>query len=322
MSTLGGVINQFNAAGELTHLLTLEGLPKEQIVHILDTAKQFVSVTDPSREVKKVPLLRGKSVFNLFFENSTRTRTTFEIAAKRLSADVINLDISTSSAAKGESLLDTIDNLVVMQADIFVVRHGVSRAPIEIAQHVPSHVHVVNAGDGSHQHPTQGLLDMYTMRHFKQDFRGLKVAIVGDIVHSRVAKSNIHALTTLGCEEIRVIGPESLLPSNLDLLGVKVFHGMEEGLKGVDVVMTLRIQKERMEAGQVPEGDAFFKQYGLTPTRLALAKPDAIVMHPGPMNRGVEIDSAVADGPQSVILNQVTFGIAVRMAVMSIVAGN
>jgi aspartate carbamoyltransferase catalytic subunit len=315
-------VNQFNAAGELTHLLTLEGLPQEQILHILDTAKQFVSVTDPAREVKKVPLLRGKSVFNLVFENSTRTRTTFEIAAKRLSADVINLDISTSSAAKGESLLDTIDNLVAMQADIFVVRHGVSRAPIEIANHVPSHVHVINAGDGSHQHPTQGLLDMYTMRHFKQDFRSLKVAIVGDIVHSRVAKSNISALRTLGCTDIRAIGPESLLPSDLDMLGVKVFHSMEEGLRGVDVVMTLRIQKERMEVGQVPEGDAFFKQYGLTPARLALAKPDAIVMHPGPMNRGVEIDSVVADGPQSVILNQVTFGIAVRMAVMSIVAGN
>ena len=316
------LVNQFNSAGELTHLLTLEGLPKEQILHILDTAQQFVSITDPAREVKKVPLLRGKSVFNLFFENSTRTRTTFEIAAKRLSADVINLDISTSSTAKGESLLDTIDNLVAMQADIFVVRHSVSKAPIEIANHVPAHVHVVNAGDGSHQHPTQGLLDMYTMRHFKQSFKGLKVAIVGDIVHSRVAKSNIHALTTLGCEDIRAIGPESLLPSDLNMLGVKVFHSMEEGLKDVDVVMTLRIQKERMEAGQVPEGDAFFKQYGLTSTRLALAKSDAIVMHPGPMNRGVEIDSIVADGPQSVILNQVTFGIAVRMAVMSIVAGN
>jgi aspartate carbamoyltransferase catalytic subunit len=316
------LVNQFNSAGELTHLLTLEGLPKDQILHILDTAKQFVSVTDPAREVRKVPLLRGKSVFNLFFENSTRTRTTFEIAAKRLSADVINLDISTSSTAKGESLLDTIDNLVAMQADIFVVRHNVSKAPIEIANHVPAHVHVVNAGDGSHQHPTQGLLDMYTMRHFKQQFKGLKVAIIGDIVHSRVAKSNIHALTTLGCEEIRAIGPESLLPSDLNMLGVKVYHSMEEGLKDVDVVMTLRIQKERMEVGQVPEGDAFFKQYGLTPARLALAKSDAIVMHPGPMNRGVEIDSAVADGPQSVILNQVTFGIAVRMAVMSIVAAN
>jgi aspartate carbamoyltransferase catalytic subunit len=321
-NAVGSLVNQFNSAGELRHLLTLEGLPKEHILHILDTAQQFVSVTDPSREVRKVPLLRGKSVFNLFFENSTRTRTTFEIAAKRLSADVINLDISTSSTAKGESLLDTIDNLVAMQADIFVVRHNVSKAPIEIANHVPAHVHVVNAGDGSHQHPTQGLLDMYTMRHFKQDFRGLKVAIVGDIVHSRVAKSNIHALTTLGCEEIRVIGPESLLPSDLDMLGVKVYHSMEEGLKDADVVMTLRIQKERMEAGQVPEGDAFFKQYGLTPARLALAKSDAIVMHPGPMNRGVEIDSAVADGFQSVILNQVTFGIAIRMAVMSIVAGN
>ena len=316
------LVNQFNSDGELTHLLTLEGLPKEQILHILDTAKQFVSVTDPAREVKKVPLLRGKSVFNLFFENSTRTRTTFEIAAKRLSADVINLDISTSSTAKGESLLDTIDNLVAMQADIFVVRHSVSKAPIEIANHVPPHVHVVNAGDGSNQHPTQGLLDMYTMRHFKQNFKGLKVAIVGDIVHSRVAKSNIHALTTLGCEDIRAIGPESLLPSDIDMLGVKVFHSIEEGLKDVDVVMTLRIQKERMEAGQVPEGDAFFKQYGLNPARLALAKSDAIVMHPGPMNRGVEIDTVVADGPQSVILNQVTFGIAVRMAVMSIVAAN
>ena len=322
MDSGSNLVNQFNAAGELTHLLTLEGLPKEQILHILDTAQQFVSITDSSREVKKVPLLRGKSVFNLFFENSTRTRTTFEIAAKRLSADVINLDISTSSTAKGESLLDTIDNLVAMQADIFVVRHSVSKAPIEIASHVPAHVHVVNAGDGSHQHPTQGLLDMYTMRHFKQNFKGLKVAIVGDIVHSRVAKSNINALTTLGCEDIRAIGPESLLPSDLNMLGVKVFHSMEEGLKDVDVVMTLRIQKERMEAGQVPEGEAFFKQYGLTPSRLALAKTDAIVMHPGPMNRGVEIDSTVADGPQSVILNQVTFGIAVRMAVMSIVAGN
>lgn len=322
MSSINQPVNQFNAAGELTHLLTLEGLPKEQIVHILDTAQQFVSVTDPSREVKKVPLLRGKSVFNLFFENSTRTRTTFEIAAKRLSADVINLDISTSSTAKGESLLDTIDNLVAMQADIFVLRHSVSRAPIEIANHVPAHVHVVNAGDGSHQHPTQGLLDMYTMRHFKKHFKGLKVAIVGDIVHSRGAKSNIHALTTLGCEDIHAIGPESLLPSDLDMLGVKVFHSIEEGLKDVDVVMTLRIQKERMEAGRVPEGDTFFKQYGLTPARLALAKSDSIVMHPGPINRGVEIDSVVADGPQSVILNQVTFGIAVRMAVMSIVAGN
>jgi aspartate carbamoyltransferase catalytic subunit len=320
------VANQFNRDGNLTHLLTLEGMPKEQILYILDTAKQFVSVTSPNREVKKVPLLRGKSVFNLFFENSTRTRTTFEIAANRLSADIINLDIPTSSTSKGESLIDTIDNLIAMQADIFVVRHNISKAPIEIANHVPEHVHVINAGDGSHQHPTQGLLDAYTMRHFKQDFSKLKVAIIGDILHSRVAKSNIHALTTLGCNDIRAIGPESLLPSDLakDLsaLGVKIFHKVEDGIKEADVVMTLRIQKERMDQGQVPEGAAFFKQFGLNAERLALAKPDAIVMHPGPMNRGVEIDSAIADGKQSVILNQVTFGIAIRMAVMSIVAAN
>jgi len=320
------VANQFNRDGNLTHLLTLEGMPKEQILYILDTAKQFVSVTSPNREVKKVPLLRGKSVFNLFFENSTRTRTTFEIAANRLSADIINLDIPTSSTSKGESLIDTIDNLIAMQADIFVVRHNISKAPIEIANHVPEHVHVINAGDGSHQHPTQGLLDAYTMRHFKQDFSKLKVAIIGDILHSRVAKSNIHALTTLGCNDIRAIGPESLLPSDLakDLsaLGVKIFHKVEDGIKDADVVMTLRIQKERMDQGQVPEGAAFFKQFGLNAERLALANPDAIVMHPGPMNRGVEIDSAIADGKQSVILNQVTFGIAIRMAVMSIVAAN
>ena len=318
--------SQFSPEGKLTHLLTLEGMPKEQILYILDTAQQFVSVNSQNREVKKVPLLRGKSVFNLFFENSTRTRTTFEIAANRLSADVINLDISTSSTSKGESLIDTIDNLIAMQADIFVVRHNISKAPIEIANHVPDHVHVINAGDGSHQHPTQGLLDVYTMRHFKNDFSKLKVAIIGDILHSRVAKSNIHALTTLGCHDIRAIGPESLLPSDLakalQALGVKIFHKVEDGIKDADVVMTLRIQKERMDQGQVPEGAAFFQQFGLNSERLRLAKPDAIVMHPGPMNRGVEIDSAVADGKQSVILNQVTFGIAIRMAVMSIVAGN
>lgn len=313
---------QLNERGELRHLLTLEGLSKEHILQVLDTAQQFVSVSESDREVKKVPLLRGTNVFNLFFENSTRTRTTFEIAAKRLSADVINLDIQTSSTAKGETLLDTIDNLVAMQADVFVVRHKTTGAAVEVAQHVPAHVHVINAGDGTNQHPTQGLLDMYTMRHYKQDFTKLKVAIIGDIVHSRVAKSNIHALTTLGCRDIRAIGPESLLPKDLKMLGVKIYNNIEEGLQGVDVVMTLRIQKERMEEGQVPEGDEFFQQWGLTPARLRLAKPDAIVMHPGPMNRGVEIDSAVADGPQAVILKQVTFGIAVRMAVMSIVAGN
>jgi aspartate carbamoyltransferase catalytic subunit len=222
--------------------------------------------------------------------------------------------------------MDTIDNLVAMQADIFVVRHNISRAPIEIANHVPNYVHVINAGDGSHQHPTQGLLDVYTMRHFKKDFSKLKVAIIGDILHSRVAKSNIHALIALGCNDISAIGPESLLPSDLvrDLstLGVKIFHKIEDGIKDADVVMTLRIQKERMDQGQVPEGTDFFKQFGLNKERMAMAKPDAIVMHPGPINRGVEIESAIADGKQSVILQQVTFGIAIRMAVMSILASS
>ncbi len=313
---------QLNDHGELIHLLTLDGLPKEHILKILDTASQFVAVSDSDREIKKVPLLRGKNVFNLFFENSTRTRTTFEIAAKRLSADVINLDIQTSSTAKGETVLDTIDNLVAMQADIFTVRHSQSGAPAEIAAHVPKHVHIINAGDGTNQHPTQGLLDMYTMRHYKQDFTKIKVAIIGDIVHSRVAKSNIAALKTLGCPEIRAIGPESLLPKDLKVMGVKIYNDIQEGLKDVDVVMTLRIQKERMEAHQIPQGDEFFKQWGLTKERLQLAKPDAIVMHPGPMNREVEIASDVADGKQAVILKQVTFGIAVRMAVMSIISVN
>jgi aspartate carbamoyltransferase catalytic subunit len=315
---------QLNKNGELQHLLTIEGLPKAIVTNILDTASSFVSIGD--REVKKVPLMRGKSVFNLFFENSTRTRTTFEIACKRLSADVINLNISASSASKGESLLDTIDNLAAMHADMFVVRHSQSGAPYLIAKHLndtkQSHVHVVNAGDGRHAHPTQGLLDMYTIRHYKKDFTNLRVAIVGDILHSRVARSDIHGLTTLGVPEVRAIGPSTLLPNGLEQMGVRVFHNMEEGLKDVDVIIMLRLQNERMSGALLPSAQEFFKSYGLTPERLALAKPDAIVMHPGPMNRGVEIDSAVADGPQAVILPQVTFGIAVRMAVMSIVAGN
>ncbi len=311
---------QLNEHGQLKHLLSTEGLPKRILENILDTAASFVSISE--REVKKVPLLRGKSVFNLFFENSTRTRTTFEIAATRLSADVINLDVGRSSTSKGESLLDTIANLSAMQADIFVVRHGQSGAPYLIAQHCPPHVHVINAGDGRHAHPTQGLLDMLTIRHYKGDFSKLTVAIVGDILHSRVARSDIHALTTLGVPEVRAIGPRTLLPSGLEQLGVRVFHDMNEGLKGVDVIIMLRLQNERMQGALLPSAQEYFKNYGLTPQRLALAKPDAIVMHPGPMNRGVEIDSAVADGAQSVILPQVTFGIAVRMAVMSLVAGN
>jgi aspartate carbamoyltransferase catalytic subunit len=311
---------QLNDKGELQHLLTIEGLPRETLVHILDTATSFVGVT--AREVKKVPLLRGKSVFNLFFEPSTRTRTTFEIAAKRLSADVINLNIAVSSHTKGETLLDTVDNLSAMHADMFVVRHAQSGAPHLIASHVASHLHVINAGDGRHAHPTQGLLDLYTIRHYKKDFTRLSVAIVGDVLHSRVARSLIHGLTVMGTPDLRVIGPMTLIPAGAEKLGVKVFYDLERGLRDVDVVVMLRLQSERMRGALLPSAQEFFKYYGLTPEKLALAKPDAIVMHPGPLNRGVEIDSAVADGAHAVILSQVTFGIAVRMAVMSILAGN
>jgi aspartate carbamoyltransferase catalytic subunit len=308
---------QLDKKGQLHHLLTLEGLPAEILWQILDTAKTFVG-----SKVKKVPLLRGKSVFNVFFEPSTRTRTTFEIAAKRLSADVINLNVAVSSHNKGESLLDTVDNLSAMHADMFVVRHNESGAPHFIARHVAPDIHVINAGDGRHSHPTQGLLDMYTIRHYKKDFSNLRVAIVGDVLHSRVARSQIHAFTTLGCPEVRVIAPKTLLPANVEQLGVHVYHDMRQGLKDVDVVTMLRLQNERMQGALLPSAQEFYKYYGLTDDKLALAKPDAIVLHPGPMNRGVEIDSSVADGKHSVILPQVTFGIAIRMAVMSIMAGN
>ena len=314
---------QLNAEGALKHLLTLEGLPAEVILHILDTAEPFVSVAE--REVKKVPLLRGKAIFNLFFESSTRTRTTFEIAAKRLSADVINLNIGVSSTSKGETLLDTVDNLCAMNADMFVVRHSQSGAPHLIAAHLDAtgrqDVHVINAGDGRHAHPTQGLLDLYTIRHYKGDVRGLTVAIVGDVLHSRVARSLIHGLTTLGTPEVRVVGPRTLMPAQVESLGVRAYSDMHEGLKGCDVVVMLRLQSERMKGALLPSAGEYFKHYGLTTEKLALAKPDVIVMHPGPMNRGVEIDSAVADGERSVIFSQVTFGIAVRMAVMSILEG-
>ena len=311
---------QLNKNGELHHLLSLDGLPADVLRQILDAAESFVGVTQ--REVKKVPLLRGKSVFNIFFENSTRTRTTFEIAAKRLSADVINLAIAQSSTSKGESVLDTVANLAAMQADMFIVRHAASGAPHLIAKHVGPDIHVINAGDGRHQHPTQGLLDMFTIRHYKKDFTNLRVAIIGDILHSRVARSQIHALTTLGCPEIRVISPRTLIPADIESLGVHVYHDLRAGLKDVDVVSTLRLQSERIKGALLASGQEFYKYYGITNDKLALAKPDAIVLHPGPMNRGVEIDSGVADGRQSVILPQVSFGIAIRMAVMSIVAGN
>jgi aspartate carbamoyltransferase catalytic subunit len=311
---------QLNKDGKLTHLLSIEGLSAAILREILDTAESFVGVAE--REVKKVPLLRGKTVCNLFFENSTRTRTTFEIAAKRLSADVITLNVGTSSQSKGETILDTVDNLIAMHADMFVVRHSQSGAAHFIARHVLDNIHVINAGDGRHAHPTQGLLDVFTIRHYKPEMHNLRVAVVGDLLHSRVARSEIHALTTLGVPEVRVIAPKTLLPEHVEKLGVRVFHDMAEGLKDVDVVMMLRLQNERMNGALLPSAQEYFKCYGLTQEKLALARPDAIVMHPGPMNRGVEIDSAVADGNQSVILPQVTYGIAIRMAVMSILAGN
>ena len=314
---------QLTSDGQLQHLLSIAGLSRETLTHILDTAESFLSLND--RDVKKVPLLRGKSVFNIFFENSTRTRTTFEIAAKRLSADVINLNVEASSTSKGETLIDTMDNLAAMHADMFVVRHNQSGAPYLMAEHLNKigrkDISIINAGDGRHSHPTQGLLDMYTIRHYKKDFTQLRVAIVGDILHSRVARSNIHALTTLGVPEVRVIGPQTLLPSGLREMGAHIYHDMNEGLRDVDVVIMLRLQRERMTGALLPSEGEYFKHYGLSQDKLKLAKPDCIIMHPGPINRGVEIASDVADGPQAVILPQVSFGIAVRMAVMAILAG-
>jgi len=310
---------QFDASGGLTHLLTLEGLSRQTILEILDTAESFIAVGE--REIKKVPLLRGKTVVNLFFEPSTRTRTTFEIAAKRLSADVINLAVAASSTSKGETLLDTVRNLEAMRTDLFVVRHAESGAAHLIAQHTPPHVHIINAGDGRHAHPTQGLLDVFTIRRHKGAFENLKVALIGDILHSRVARSDIHALTTLGVQELRVIAPKTLLPTAVEKLGVRPYTDMRAGLADVDVIMMLRIQRERMQGAHIPSEQEYFRVYGLTPDKLECAKPDAIVLHPGPMNRGLEIDSAVADGPRSVILPQVTYGIAVRMAVMAMILG-
>ncbi len=306
---------QLDKNGRLRHFLTIEGLSRKLLVEILDTAESFSGVTEQS--IKKVPLLRGKTIVNLFFEASTRTRTTFELAAKRLSADVLNINVAASATSKGESLLDTLHNLQAMHCDMFVVRHDRSGAAHFIAQHVAPHISVINAGDGRHAHPTQAMLDMFTIRRHKKDFAPLNIAIVGDILHSRVARSQIHALTTLGVNEVRVIGPETLMPADVEALGVHVHHDLREGLRDIDVVITLRLQHERMRGALLPSEHEYFRLYGLTEEKLALAKPDVIVMHPGPINRGVEIDSAVADGSRSVILEQVTHGIAVRMAIMS-----
>ncbi len=310
---------QLDAQGRLRHFLTTEGLSRQQLTEILDLAESFATVSGKS--VKKVPLLRGKTIVNLFFETSTRTRTTFELAASRLSADVQSINIATSATSKGESLLDMLHNLEAMHCDMFVVRHADSGAAHFIARHVAPHVSVINAGDGRHAHPTQAMLDAFTIRRHKGEFPALKVAIVGDILHSRVARSQIHAFNTLGVGELRVIGPKTLIPPAASSLGVRIFHDMQAGLEDVDVVIMLRLQKERMRGALLPSEGEFFQRYGLSEKKLAHAKPDAIVMHPGPINRGVEIASAVADGPQSVILDQVSNGLAIRMAVMSMVLG-
>jgi aspartate carbamoyltransferase catalytic subunit len=306
---------QLTADGKLKHFLSINGLDRALLTEILDTAESFAAMS--GHHVKKVPLLRGKTIVNLFFENSTRTRTTFDLAATRLSADVLNINIATSATSKGESLLDTIRNLEAMHVDMFVVRHALSGAAQFIAENSAAHISVINAGDGRHAHPTQAMLDMFTIRRHKTDFSQLKVAIVGDILHSRVARSQIQALNTLGAAEVRVIAPKTLLPVQVEQMGVTPYHNMQQGLNNIDVVIMLRLQKERMNSALLPSEAEYFKCFGLTPDKLKLAKPDAIVMHPGPINRGVEIASEVADGPQSVILEQVSNGIAVRMAIMS-----
>lgn len=293
----------------MKHLLSIEGLSKGMLTKILDLGES----------VKEIPLLSGKTIVNLFFESSTRTRTTFELAARRLSANVVNINIATSAAFKGESLLDTIRNLEAMHVDMFVVRHAISGASHFIAQHVAPHISVINAGDGQHAHPTQAILDMLTIRQHKHDFKPLKVAIIGDILHSRVARSQIQALNILGVQEIRVIAPKTLLPSHIEQLGVRIFNNIEAGLADLDVIIMVRLQKERMTHALLPNEKEYFKCFGLNDRRLKLAKPDAIVMHPGPINRGVEIASNIADGSQSVILQQVSNGINIRMAIMSLI---
>jgi len=307
---------QLDGKGRLRHFLSIEGLSRDTLIEILDNAESFAGVTEQA--VKKVPLLRGKTIANMFFEASTRTRTTFELAAKRLSADVLNININASSTTKGESLLDTLRNLEAMHCDMFIVRHASSGAAHFIASNVAPNISVINAGDGRHSHPTQAMLDMFTIRRHKGDFSSLRVAIVGDILHSRVARSQIHALTTLGAKEIRVVAPKTLIPTGVESLGAQVHHDLMTGIRDVDVIIMLRLQHERMQGGLLPSEHEYFQLFGLTEEKLAVTNPEAIIMHPGPINRGVEVESAVADGNHSVILEQVSNGIAVRMAVMSL----
>jgi len=298
------------------HLLAIEGMHPPEIAALLDLAESYVLLNRSGKTQRDQ--LRGRTLINLFFEDSTRTRTSFELAGKRLGADVINMSVSTSSVNKGETLIDTAATLNAMNCDLLVVRHAQSGAPKLLAEEVDAAV--INAGDGTHEHPTQALLDALTIRRRKGRLQELTVAICGDIAHSRVARSNIHLLTTMG-SRVRVIGPPTLLPSEVEQLGVAAFTDMREGLAGADVVMMLRLQMERMSGGVVPSAREYFRFFGLDAAKLAFARPDALVMHPGPMNRGVEIDSAVADDPaRSVIREQVEMGVAVRMAVLDTLA--
>jgi aspartate carbamoyltransferase catalytic subunit len=308
------MLSQFDSGGRLRHLLTLDTFTRPQIVDILDRAETLLR--PPGQLPARGAGLAGRSVANLFFEPSTRTRASFELAAKRLGGDVLNLDVSTSSRAKGESLLDTIYTLQAMQCDIFVVRDAQAGVPVYITEHVAPHVRVLNAGESHLNHPTQGLLDMMTIRHHKPDFESLAVTIVGDIRHSRVARSAAHALRILGAREVRLVAPAPLKPDLEEFPGAVYTDDLDAGLADADVVMALRIQKERMAESDIPDAETYFERFGLTAARLKAARPDAIVMHPGPMNRNVEISPEVADGPQSVIEEQVNCGVAVRMAVL------
>ncbi len=306
---------QLRSDGTLRHLLTLEGLPRAALERLLDAAQALR--TDALNGIALRARLAGRAVCALFLEPSTRTRSAFHLAAARLGADVLNFDLSHSSAGKGETTLDTLRNLEAMGVDCFVVRAGEDGAVAALAAQAGANTVLINAGDGRHQHPTQGLLDMLTLRQSKGvDFSKLTVLIVGDVRHSRVARSDIAALRTLGCGEIRVCAPQSLLPDTNELHGCDVGHDLDAMLEGVDAVMMLRLQRERMEEGLVPSLEGYFREYGLDAARLSRAKPDAVVLHPGPINRGVEISDEVADGPQSLILAQVSNGVAVRMAVM------
>ena len=307
---------QLNPDGRLIHLLGLEGLPKNQIEKILSVADDLL---DQKFKLQKSKILRDMSVANLFFEPSTRTRNTFEIAAKRTSAKTINVDLANSATKKNETLMDTMHTLKAMQIDMFVIRHQQNGLPHRVAENLEG-VSIINAGDGINAHPTQALLDMLTIRQHKKSFDSLSVAIVGDIRHSRVARSDIQAMKTLGTTDIRLIAPDTLHYKE-ETPGLERFDNLEQGIEGADVIMSLRLQKERMIAADIPDEQTYFDAFGITTQNLKLAKPDAIVMHPGPVNRGIELSSEVADGPQSVILQQVTNGIAVRMAVMEILAG-